>query len=112
VPSAGQLDKIHDAGVLLVGDAGSFVEPFVLEGIAAAARSGVLAAETAVTALKENDFSKKSLSRYEDRVTEVLVPYLLKLQGIANLSQDIEKFNAMVDKLKEDPSAVVKLMGT
>ncbi|MDR2356296.1 MAG: NAD(P)/FAD-dependent oxidoreductase [Clostridiales Family XIII bacterium] len=111
VPSAGQLDKIHDAGVMLVGDAGSFVEPFVLEGIAAAARSGVLAAETAVKALRENDFSKESLSRYEDRVTEVLVPYLLKLQGIANLAGDIGKFNALVDQLKDDPTAVVRLMG-
>jgi geranylgeranyl reductase family protein len=112
VPSAGQLDKIHDAGVMLVGDAGSFVEPFVLEGIAAASRSGVLAAETAVEALKANDFSKKFLARYEDRVSEVMIPFLLKLQGIANLSQDTDKFNALIDKLKDDPTAVTQLMGT
>jgi flavin-dependent dehydrogenase len=112
VPSAGQLDKTYDAGVMLVGDAGSFVEPFVLEGIAAACRTGVLAAETAVEALTDNDFSADSLSRYEDKYTEKLIPYLLKLQAIANLAQDTEKFNAMVDTLKDDPMAVANLMGS
>jgi flavin-dependent dehydrogenase len=51
-------------GVLLVGDAAGFYDPFTGEGIFAALRSAELAAETAVRALGARDCSARALAGY------------------------------------------------
>jgi menaquinone-9 beta-reductase len=52
-------------GVLLVGDAAGFYDPFTGEGIFTALRGGELAAETAATALRTGDVSAAALAPYE-----------------------------------------------
>jgi geranylgeranyl reductase family protein len=53
--------------VLLVGDAAGFVDCFSGEGIRTAIASGRMAAETAIEACGEGDFSLPSMLRYRDR---------------------------------------------
>jgi geranylgeranyl reductase family protein len=52
--------------ILLAGDAAGFVDCFSGEGMRAAIASGRLAAETAAAACAENDFSPRSMKRYQD----------------------------------------------
>jgi flavin-dependent dehydrogenase len=51
---------------LLVGDAAAVLPPFAGDGIAAALRSGLLAAETADAALAMGDLSATALRPYAD----------------------------------------------
>jgi len=57
--------KAAGNGYVLVGDTASLIDPFMGEGIGNALTSGKLAAKTILAAFKENDFSEKSLSRYD-----------------------------------------------
>lgn len=52
-------------GVLLVGDAGGFFDPFTGEGVFTALRSAELATETVVSALRAGDCSREMLARYD-----------------------------------------------
>jgi flavin-dependent dehydrogenase len=52
-------------GVLLVGDAAGFYDPFTGEGVFAALRSAELAAETAARALRAGDCSRATLAVYD-----------------------------------------------
>jgi menaquinone-9 beta-reductase len=65
VPTGIQHMKNYDNGVMLIGDAGSVVVPFLDEGVGAASDSAKLAAEVAQEALKKNDFSCNVLKRYQ-----------------------------------------------
>ena len=49
---------------MLIGDAGGFVSPISGEGIQTAVISGKIAAETAIRALQNEDYSKTSLKSY------------------------------------------------
>jgi electron-transferring-flavoprotein dehydrogenase len=60
--------KLHTHGALLVGEAGGLVDMARLKGIHLAMKSGMLAAETILEALKKNDFSEEALSTYEKAV--------------------------------------------
>ena len=62
--------KLYTAGALLVGEAGGLVDMSRLKGIHLAMKSGMLAAETILDALKRNDFSEPSLAPYEKAVYE------------------------------------------
>lgn len=67
IPEGGykKIPKLCDNGVMIVGDAGMLVNNLHWEGTNLAMISGKIAAETAVKALENNDFSKKMLSHYE-----------------------------------------------
>src|SRR3989338_4909707 len=55
----------HGNGFLLVGDAGSLIDPFTGEGMGNGMSSGKYAALTAVKAIKKGDFSESFLSMYD-----------------------------------------------
>lgn len=59
-----QNSRVRD-GLILTGDAGSFTDPVTAEGISYAMTSGILAAETAICAMDENDYSTQQLSAYD-----------------------------------------------
>jgi geranylgeranyl reductase family protein len=61
---------------MLVGDAGSLIDPFTGEGISNAMISGMKAAETVITNLKHNSFDAASLSIYDKSVYRRLGPEL------------------------------------
>ena len=66
VPVAKTVKKMVTNGLMLVGDAAHTVNPMTGGGIVSGMRSGVLAAETAVSILKSKQSpTKKRLQKYE-----------------------------------------------
>jgi len=60
------IPKLAVDGAMLIGDSAGFLNGQRLKGIHLAMKSGMLASDTIKDALKENDFSEKSLSRYQE----------------------------------------------
>lgn len=90
--------KISGDNFLLVGDAGSLIDPFTGEGIGNALVSGRLAGETLVAAVKSGRFDEEFLSTYHKKVYH-------QLEGEINLSHKMQKlaryetlFNFIVNK--------------
>jgi len=94
-PLAYRVDAPRTGGVLLVGDAAGFFDPFTGEGIFNGLRSAELAAETAVRALGRGDVSAQTLAGYErarrlafadkERVTRAL-QVVIAHRPLANLT--------------------------
>lgn len=80
IPEGGYkaIGKVYGAGVLVVGDSAGLVNNVHFEGTNLAMISGKMAGEVAVQALNENDFSEKSLSRYEKKLDESFIMKDLK----------------------------------
>jgi electron-transferring-flavoprotein dehydrogenase len=68
IPEGGlySLPKLYHDGVMIAGDSAGFLSMPSLKGVHLAIESGMLAAKTALEALKKNDFSAKQLSLYEE----------------------------------------------
>lgn len=64
IPIQGVKGRTYGDGIMGVGDAMGFVAPIIGEGIFSALLTGKLAAETAVNALEQGDYSKKILKQY------------------------------------------------
>jgi electron-transferring-flavoprotein dehydrogenase len=60
--------RLSAGGVLIAGDAGGFVNSIRLKGIHLAMRTGMLAAEAAFSALRDNDLSAARLQAYDAAV--------------------------------------------
>ena len=65
--------KLYSAGVMIVGDAGMFVNSMHFEGTNLAMLSGKLAGETAVEAIDKHDFSALQLSNYERKIKQSII---------------------------------------
>jgi geranylgeranyl reductase family protein len=65
LPISGPLLKTYADRVLVSGDAGGFVNALTAEGIYYAMVSGEHAARTVIAAVKSNDFTSRTLGRYE-----------------------------------------------
>ena len=72
IPSGGynSMPRLFADGMLVIGDSAGMVDDQKLKGIHLGMKSGILAAETILDCIKENDFSKKSLGKFEDRVSK------------------------------------------
>jgi electron-transferring-flavoprotein dehydrogenase len=64
------LPKCYIDNALIVGDSAGFLLMPALKGVHLAVRSGMLAAETAITAFSKNDFSETTLQEYETRIRQ------------------------------------------
>jgi electron-transferring-flavoprotein dehydrogenase len=64
------IPKLTHNGVMIVGDSGATLNGERLKGIHTAIKSGMLAAETIFQALLADDYSDKTLSRYETNLKE------------------------------------------
>ncbi len=62
--------KLFTDNALIVGDSAGLLAMPALKGIHLAVKSGMLAAQTALVALEQNDFSEKTLQTYEQLVKE------------------------------------------
>ncbi|HQP31376.1 MAG TPA: NAD(P)/FAD-dependent oxidoreductase [Deltaproteobacteria bacterium] len=111
VPSAGQIGKTYAAGAMLIGDAGSFVDPFILEGVANSVRSGGYAVQTALEALEKGDFSEGFLAAYEERWKAKMKPRLDMLHQLSVVARNAEMLNATFQGLKSNPGALKKMFG-
>ena len=72
LPLASKRMKIAGNGYVLVGDAGSLIDPFTGEGIGNALTSGKIAAAVINEALNEGDVSEKKLSEYPKRLFDLI----------------------------------------
>ena len=68
LPLASKKRKLSGAGYMLLGDAGSLIDPLMGEGIANALLSGAVAAEQAAKCLEKADFSAAILRGYDERI--------------------------------------------
>jgi electron-transferring-flavoprotein dehydrogenase len=62
------IPRLYHDGVLLAGDTAGFTNTMNLKGIHYAIKSGMLAAETILEALKKDDYSKETLRLYQEKV--------------------------------------------
>ena len=65
LPISGPLARTYTDRILISGDAGGFVNALTAEGIYYAMVSGEHAAQTAIAAVKANDFRSRALARYQ-----------------------------------------------
>lgn len=70
LPAGGwfSMPKLYHDGMLVIGDSAMMVDVKKLKGIHLAMKSGMLAAETAIDALKADDFTERTLMSYEKRI--------------------------------------------
>ena len=75
IPEGGykKIPKLCDNGVMIIGDAAMLVNNLHWEGTNLAMISGKLAAETAIEAIINNNFSKEFLSKYEEKLQNSFV---------------------------------------
>ncbi len=97
--------QISNSNVMLVGDAASLIDPFTGEGIGNALFSGMVAAEAAVLAITNNNYSSEFFKTNYD------VLLYKKISGELQLSQTMQKLiqypwlmNMVVNKAQKSPS--------
>lgn len=110
-PLAHRVEPPRVGGVLLIGDAAGFYDPFTGEGVFTALRSAELATETVARALRAADVSAAALATYEqsrrqafsgkERVTRAL-QLIIAHRRLANLACRI---------LTKRPTALDALLG-
>ncbi len=94
IPEGGykKIPKLYADGVMIAGDAAMLVNNLHWEGTNLAMISGKLVGETALEALRENDFSAKFLQRYEEKLKNSFVMKDLKtykdLMDVAHLKSE------------------------
>ena len=62
------MPRLYADGALIVGDSGSFLNGQRIKGIHTAMKSGMLAAETIISAFEHDDFSSNTLKHFEEKV--------------------------------------------
>lgn len=83
VKTYGGHGRSHFDGGILVGDAGSFVDPMTGEGITPAAESALLGAEALAKALERGDTSAAALSAYDRATRAYFDPAMKYLDFVA-----------------------------
>lgn len=80
LPAGGwfSMPKLYHDGMMVIGDSANMVDVQKLKGIHLGMKSGMLAAEASLEALKANDFSAAKLKKYEDLVSESYIAKQLK----------------------------------
>jgi flavin-dependent dehydrogenase len=97
LPISGPLARTYGDRVLLCGDAGGFVNAFTAEGIYYAMVSGEQAAQTAIQALRSNDYSSSGLACYQQSWKKEIGQDLEKSVSIQRLLlADITRVNRIV----------------
>jgi flavin-dependent dehydrogenase len=98
LPLGSKKRKISGDRFLLLGDAASLIDPFTGEGIGNAIRSGRVAADHIVKALKVNDFSGSFNTAYDDEIYRKMWPELRVSRALQNLCRYPRLFNSVVRK--------------
>ncbi len=98
-PAEGVLEKsLYTDNLMLIGDAGGFVSPISGEGIQTAVTSGKIAAETAIKALQNEDYSKTSLKMYRTN------------KEIKNIIRNFKQKSSMINFLYENKGSNLNKM--
>ncbi len=106
-PVGGILEKsLYSDNLMLVGDNGGFVSPISGEGIPSSIKSGKIAAETAIDALHEEDYSKNVLKKYKthSEIKYIIRSFKLKLSMLKFFYENNGRnFNRMLELTEENP---------
>lgn len=91
IPEGGYntIPRLYTNGALIVGDAAGFVNGVHFEGTNFALISGKLAAQTAINALNNDDYSERSLSTYRKKLENSFI-----LQDLYSYRNVIEKLHS------------------
>ncbi|MFX1501789.1 MAG: NAD(P)/FAD-dependent oxidoreductase [Promethearchaeota archaeon] len=115
-PAEGVLDKsLYGDNVMLIGDTGGFVSPISGEGIQSAVISGKVAAETAIEAFQEEDYSKNILKKYKTspEIKDIIRNFKLKRSMIKffyeNKGKNLNKMLSLSEKDSEFREQVVNM---
>jgi flavin-dependent dehydrogenase len=98
----GPLEKTYDGGILLVGDVAGHVKPTTGGGIILGGMCAIIAAETAVRAIEEENYSAKFLSKYDQKWRKVLhedFSSMLKIRKFLNNIHD-SRMNRIFSSVK------------
>jgi geranylgeranyl reductase family protein len=98
-------------GVLLVGDAAGFYDPFTGEGLYTALRSAELLAEVADLALKRGDVSTAALAPYASAKREAFAAKARLTRALQLVIRHRAPANAAARMLRRRPALLSTLMG-
>ena len=104
LPLGSRMRPISGDGFLLVGDAGSLIDPFSGEGISNALIAGRHAADWAGRALATGDFSAPYLAGYDAAVYRRLGPELRVSRRLQQLLAFPRLFNFVVRRANRNPA--------
>ncbi len=90
IPHSGPLKKTYHTGIMLVGDAAGFTSPLFEGGTHLALMSGKIAADVAKQAIAKNDYSKETLSWYEQLWEQEFPPYEKIVKGKDSLYNKLD----------------------
>ncbi|MFX0022986.1 MAG: NAD(P)/FAD-dependent oxidoreductase [Candidatus Hermodarchaeota archaeon] len=115
-PAEGVLEKsLFDDNLMLIGDAGGFVSPISGEGIQTAVLSGKIAAQTALSALQDEDYSRTSLKNYRtnQEIKKIIRNFKQKTSMInffyENDGKNLNKMLELADRDSEFREQVVNM---
>ncbi len=98
LPLGSRMRPLAGSGWMLVGDAGSLIDPFTGEGIGNALFSGMLAGEWAARALETGSFDRTFLAQYEKEVQNRLRNELRLSRGMQLLGRWKWLLNTVIDR--------------
>ncbi len=104
LPLGSRKRPLSGAHFLLCGDAGSLIDPFTGEGISNAMFSGMLAAETAMQALKEKKYDAAFLEQYDQSVYTRLWNELRLSHTLQKLCRYPWLFDFVINKANRNPT--------
>ena len=99
IPIGGSISKTYHNGLLIVGDAASQVKPTTGGGVIFGLLCSKIAGEVAHEAIKNNDFSKEFLSRYENRWRALIGFELTLMRRLRIMLNDLS--DQKIDKIIE-----------
>lgn len=102
IPSGPQAMENYDSGVMLIGDAGSMVLPLTGEGIGPAMETAKMAADTAIEALKAQDYSAAFLKRYADKRHTTYDEKYKAIKALEDAFRSPDAINGFVHKYNTD----------
>jgi menaquinone-9 beta-reductase len=98
-------------GLLLVGDAAGFIDPFTGEGIYLSLRSAQIASGAIDTAFKKKDFSRAALSAYEGLRNQEFKKKFLLSKILQRLIYSRPLCNRVIRTLARNPDQAATLVG-
>lgn len=104
LPLASKKRVLSGDRFLLVGDAASLIDPFTGEGIGNAMLSAMFAAQTAIEALQQHNFSTQFLKTYDRKVYERLGAELKTSTILQKLVNYPWLFNWVVKRANNSPT--------
>jgi geranylgeranyl reductase family protein len=104
IPLGGIQRPLVDDGIILIGDAGGFVDPFTEEGIYHAIMSAKIAVDVVQSVVKTGNTERESLLRYEQETWEVIGEDLSASRKFANALYS--RVNFYVNLIASDPKVL------